>query len=236
VSFTGTDATSGLGDCSSATYSGPDTGTASVSGTCKDVAGNVGTATYGFAYDATPPTLAKVTAKHGNRNILLRWTDSPDVQVVQVTRSNGSGPAKTVYSGTGKSFRDKGLRPGAKYAYTVTASDPAGNAATQKLTTTATGRLISPAPGEHIGSPPRLTWLPVKGASYYNVQLFRGSRILSAWPAHASFQLPRRWVYQGHHYRLRPGVYHWFVWPGFGSLAQARYGRMVGGSSFAYGR
>jgi hypothetical protein len=237
VSFAGSDATSGLaGACSATTYSGPDTGNASVAGTCTDNAGNVGRAAYGFSYDATPPTLANVTAQHGNRNVLLGWTASPDTKVVQVTRSKGSGPAKTIFSGTAAAFRDKGLTPGAKYKYTVTAFDVAGNTAVQTLTATATGRLINPVPGEHVSAPPRLAWLPVKGATYYNIQLFRGSRILSAWPAHASFQLPRKWVYRGHHYRLRPGIYHWYVWPGFGSLAQARYGRMVGGSSFAYGR
>ncbi len=75
----------------------------------------------------------------------------------------------------------------------------------------------------------------MKGASYYNVQLIRGGRILSAWPKQAHFKLPRRWVYQGHHYRLRPGVYHWYVWPGFGRLARAHYGRMIGSSAFVYG-
>ena len=82
VSFAGSDATSGLaGGCSSTTYSGPDNGNASVAGTCTDNAGNVGHAAYGLAYDATPPTLAKVTAKHGDRSVLLGWKASPDTQV-----------------------------------------------------------------------------------------------------------------------------------------------------------
>ena len=176
-----------------------------------------------------------MTAKHGDRSVLLGWTASPDTQVVQVTRSRGSGPSKMIYRGTAASFRDKGLRPGAKYQYTVTAFDPAANAAAQTLAVTATGRLINPVPGQRVSSPPRLAWLPVKGASYYNVQLIRGKLIFSAWPKRASLKLPRRWVYQGHHYRLRSGVYRWYVWPGFGRLAQANYGRMVGGSSFVYG-
>jgi hypothetical protein len=236
VSFAGSDATSGLAvaGCSSATYSGPDTGNAAVAGTCTDNAGNVGRATYGFSYDATPPSLAKVTATHGYRSIRLSWTASPDTQVVQVTRSRSSSPSKLVYSGTASAFRDKGLRPGAKYRYTVTAFDPAANPASKALAVTATGRLINPFPGERVSSRPRLAWLPVKGATYYNVQLIRGGRILSAWPRHAHFKLPRRWVYQGYHYGLRRGVYHWYVWPGFGRLAQAHYGRMVGSSAFVY--
>jgi hypothetical protein len=233
VSFAGGDGTSGMGGCSSTTYSGPD-GNATVAGTCTDNAGNVRHATYGLSYDATPPSLGKVTAKHGNRNVLLGWTTSPDVQVVQVTRSKGSGLLKVIYRGTATSFRDKGLRPGAKYEYTVTAFDPAANSTSRTLKVTATGRLVNPVPGGRVTSPPRLAWLPVKGASYYNVQLIRGGRILTAWPTKASLKLPRRWIYQGHRYTLRQGVYRWYVWPGFGPRAQARYGRMVGGSSFVY--
>jgi len=234
VSFAGSDATSGLARCSSTTYSGPDNGNASVAGTCTDNAGNVGSATYGFSYDATPPSLAKVTAKHGDRNVLLGWTASPDVRAVQVMRSRGSGPNKLIFNGTGAAFRDKGLRPGAQYHYTVSVFDVAANSATQARTVTATGRLINPVPGERVSARPHLAWLPVKGASYYNVQLIRGKRILSAWPTHARFKLPRSWVYQGHRYRLRPGVYRWYVWPGLGARAQGHYGRMLGGSTFVY--
>jgi hypothetical protein len=235
VSFAGSDATSGLAGCSSATYSGPDNGNASVAGTCTDNAGNVGHATYGFSYDSTAPSLGSVTAKHGNRSVLLGWTASPDTRAVQVARSRGSGPAKTIYRGTAAAFSDKGLRPGARYRYTVTAFDVAGNSAAQALTVTATGRLINPVPGQRISSPPRLAWLPVKRASYYNVQLIRGKLIFSSWPKRASLKLPRSWVYQGHRHRLRSGVYRWYVWPGFGRLSQAKYGRMVGRSSFVYG-
>ena len=157
----------------------------------------------------------------------------PDTQVTQVTRAPGSGTSR-VYRGTA-ARSTRGLRPGAKYHYTVTAFDAAASSTAQTLRVTATGRLINPAPGEHVSSPPRLAWVPVKDASYYNVLLIRGVRILSASPTHASLKLPRRWVYQGHRYRLRPGVYRWYVWPGFGRLAQAHYGRILGGSSFVYG-
>jgi hypothetical protein len=226
-----------MASCSSTTYSGPDSGNASVSGTCRDNAGNVGRGVYGFSYDATPPTVGSVTAKHGNRTVLLSWTASSDTKISQVTRTGGSGgTGAVVYRGTGDAFRDKGLRVGAKYQYTVTAFDRAANTAVKTLAVTATGRLINPVPGERVTSAPRLVWLPVKGASYYNVQLIHGKRIFSAWPTRASFKLPRSWVYHGHRYRLRPGVYRWYVWPGYGKLAQAQYGRRLGGSSFLYAK
>ena len=41
VAVSGTDATSGIASCANPTYSGPDSGSASVSGTCTDNAGNV---------------------------------------------------------------------------------------------------------------------------------------------------------------------------------------------------
>ena len=42
------------------TYAGPDNASAQVSGTCTDVAGNVGSAALALAYDATPPQLLKL--------------------------------------------------------------------------------------------------------------------------------------------------------------------------------
>jgi len=53
----GTDATSGIASCTTpAAYSGPDSGSASVSASCKDNAGNTGNGSFSFMYDATPPT------------------------------------------------------------------------------------------------------------------------------------------------------------------------------------
>jgi hypothetical protein len=77
-----------------------------------------------------------------------------------------------------------------------------------------------------------LRWTPVLGASYYNVQLYRGGeKVLSAWPTRTSLQLTRRWSYNGHR-RLRPGTYYWYVWPGFGPRAATRYGPEIGRRKF----
>jgi hypothetical protein len=233
VSFTfaGTDATSGIASCSSLTYSGPDNAKAAVAGTCTDKAGNVGHAVYRFAYDSTPPTISSLSAEHGNRSVLLSWKTSVGTQVTQVTRG-GTSPHKVVYRGTGVGVRDTGLRVGARYTYTVTAVDEAGNTSNATLAVTATGPLTSPVPGQTVSSRPQLTWLPVKGATYYNVQLYRGGRILSRWPKRTSLTLPTSWTYQGHHHRLSGGSYRWYVWPGFGKKSQAHYGRLLGSSSF----
>jgi hypothetical protein len=75
---------------------------------------------------------------------------------------------------------------------------------------------------------PRLEWRSVPGARYYNVQLFRGHRkILSAWPVGTHLKLRASWTFKGRRYRLTPGRYNWYAWPGFGSRSEHRYGRMI---------
>ena len=236
VAFSGSDATSGVASCSSAPYSGPDNAAASVAGTCTDYAGNTARAALSFRYDATPPKLRKVRVRNINRGVVLRWAASSDTQFTQVDRSASVRSAKTttIYRGPAKKYRDRHLRVGVRYHYTVTAFDQAGNSATRKLTVVGTGPLLSPVPGARVKSPPRLVWTPVKGASYYNVQLIRGHKVMSAWPTKAQLKLPRSWTYKGHRYRLQRGLYRWYVWPGFGRLSAGRFGHRLGGSSFVF--
>jgi hypothetical protein len=236
VSFSGTDATSGLAGCSSGGYAGPDNPNAAIAGNCRDNAGNVGGAWFSFRYDATPPSVSSITAKNGNRRIDLRWKASPDTQLVEVTRAPGIGGAgaSVVYRGPAASYRDTRLKVGQRYHYVVTAIDPAANQAAKSFAVTATGALLSPAPSAKIAKPPLLVWAPKRGASYYNLQLMRGGKILSVWVTRPRFQLRRSWVFSGRRYRLRPGVYRWYVWPGFGLFSAGRYGRLLGGSSFVY--
>jgi hypothetical protein len=59
VEFSGNDVTSGIDSCSTVNYTGPDTATASVNGTCTDKAGNSSLAgSFSFKFDSTPPTAA----------------------------------------------------------------------------------------------------------------------------------------------------------------------------------
>jgi hypothetical protein len=221
VSFSGADATSGLASCSSATYGGPDYSAAVVGGTCRDNAGNVATATVSLKYDATPPSVGYIRTKAWNRSADISWQASPDTRLVEVSRAPGVNGADSsvVYQGTATSFRDAGLTPARKYTYMVTVIDEAA--------------LLIPAPAQLVTSPPRLTWTPTKRARYYNVQMVvRGRRVFSAWPKTTSLQLPRTWVNDGRRYRLRPGLYRWYVWPGFGRQAANRYGPRLGGSTF----
>src|SRR5581483_10180472 len=68
VAFAGTDPTSGIAGCTSATYSGPDSGSASVAGSCRDNAGNVGTTTTTIRYDATPPAVTATPSRKADAN------------------------------------------------------------------------------------------------------------------------------------------------------------------------
>ncbi|MGZ4332863.1 MAG: hypothetical protein ACXVRJ_01130 [Gaiellaceae bacterium] len=232
--FSGSDATSGIAACSSATYSGPDNPDKVLTGSCTDKAGNVGSGSVRLKYDSTPPTLSKLIATPGNRSLDLSWLASPDTTVVDVSRTSSAPDVKAglVYSGTGASFRDTRLKVGARYRYTVTAIDQAGNSVSKTIAVTATGALLQPTPAQRISRPPMLRWTRVKKAAYYNVQLVRGKKILSAWPASNHFQVPQSWVFHGHRYRLHRGVYRWYVWPGFGRLSVDRYGSVLGSSSF----
>ena len=77
----------------------------------------------------------------------------------------------------------------------------------------------------------------VPGATYYNVQLFRGNRkVLSVWPRQARFQLRAAWRFGGSSHRLTPGRYHWYVWPGFGRVSASRYGKRAASRDFVLTR
>ena len=86
-------------------------------------------------------------------------------------------------------------------------------------------------------APPTLMWVPTKGAAYYNVQLFRGARkIFSAWPVDDRFRLAANWQYEGRRIRLTPGLYRWYVFPGFGTLREAKYGPALAGARSSWSR
>jgi hypothetical protein len=239
VTFGGTDVISGIEACSQVTYAGPDNANASIAGMCRDWAGNVSPASFPLKYDATPPTLGAFSVKPANRKAHLRWKAPDDAASVQLVRAPGrNGAAESVvFSGTALSrgFVDRGLHPGRNYGYRLTATDAAANQAAKTLEFLARGALLFPAPGERVTRPPLLVWEKVRGARYYNVILVRGRRIFSAWPLRARLRLPRAWTYHGRRYKLRPGTYSWYVWPGRGPLSAGQYGKSLGGSTFTFG-
>lgn len=254
VEFIGTDATSGVGSCADdVTYGGPDVRKAAISGTCTDKAANTSSAAaYELSYDAKPPGLERLRAKPRKTEIALSWQASKDADAFTLTRRPGlkGSRSSTLYTGGEHRFVDKKVVKGVKYLYTLTASDEAGNETVNGLrartgagsrTTTshsvATPALQRPVEGARVAAPPLLDWTAVRGATYYNVQLFRnGKKVLTAWPGSTSFHLARSWRFDGRAERLTPGRYRWYVWPGFGSRAAGDFGKLVGTRTFVVTR
>ena len=51
-------------------------------------------------------------------------------------------------------------------------------------------------------------------------------------PSSQRYTLKKSWKYRGRSYKLGPGRYEWYVWPGFGQRAAANYGVLLGVRSF----
>ena len=235
VTFSGTDGRgSGISSCTApVAYAGPDSAKATISGGCVDAAGNHASASASLQYDSTAPKLANVAVSVVSRSATLSWR-APAGTAVSITRTPGIGKkrAPVVYHGHASSFRDTHLQAGVTYRYQLAATDAAGNTADTAVAALVP-MLYAPAAGARVKVGDLLAWAPVKGASYYNVQIYRGSRkVLSAWPKQPRLKLPRTWSFGGRPDRLAPGRYRWYVWPGRGRLQAAHYGRLLGGSSF----
>jgi HYR domain len=192
------------------------------------------------AVDRIPPdNVSALRAERGDARVRLRWRrpPTPDFERVEILRSeNQVGAAQTrVFRGSETTFLDRALVNGTAYRYVVVSYDRAGNrspgvaiVATPKAT-----MLLKPLEGARISRAPTLTWARARGATYYNVQLYRGvHKALSIWLERTSFKIKRQWTFAGRRERLRPGFYRWYVWPGIGDPALGNYGPMLGESSF----
>ncbi|MGH3002035.1 MAG: hypothetical protein ACRDM1_05135 [Gaiellaceae bacterium] len=137
VTFAGADATSGIASCTSATYGGPDSGSASVVGTCRDNAGNVSApASFAIKYDSTPPSVSAAAARPPDAN---GWFDHP-VAVSFSGSDGGSGigscTGNTTYGGPdsgaasvgGSCVDQAGNRASASFALKYDATPPTATA------------------------------------------------------------------------------------------------------------
>jgi hypothetical protein len=231
------DATSGLAECPIVTYGGPDSGAVSVTGTCRDRAGNAASRSFALSFDATPPLLTKLSASGGDRRVMLHWATTGGATSVVVIRSPGIGgaPSSVVFRGSGAEFVDGQVVNDKRYAYEVRVADAAGNVRSRTLTAVPGPRLIAPAAGAVVKArkPPVLRWTAIRRADYYNVQLYRnGRKILSVWPTRATLKLKHRWRFDGRRERFTSGEYRWLVWPGLGARAKADYGDRIGVRKF----
>jgi hypothetical protein len=86
ISWHGVDPTSGIASCTTpVTYSGPDTRTASASGSCTDNAGNSAAGTLQFSYDDSPPTTVATPSRSPNADgwfkapLSIAWSGSDPI-------------------------------------------------------------------------------------------------------------------------------------------------------------
>jgi hypothetical protein len=99
ISWSGTDATSGIDSCTAPlTYSGPDNGNASSGGHCTDHAGNTASPpALSFRYDATPPSATALPSRPPdaggwyNHRLTVDWSGSDPVSGISSCSSYAYG-------------------------------------------------------------------------------------------------------------------------------------------------
>jgi hypothetical protein len=195
--------------------------------------------------DPPPARVTNVRVVPGNGTLRLTWRPPADADVARYVafRSERSGPEVQVYNGASPSFTDRGLTNGVEYRYVVVAYDRAGHRSVGVAVTGVPRRsmLLRPQDRARVRAGQVFTWRAVSSARYYNFQLFRVLRsggverlqkVMSAWPVATRFRLRASWRFEGRKYRLVAGTYRWFVWPGFGVRADARYGVVLGERTF----
>ena len=240
----------GISPCASPqTYAGLGDGSHTFQVQAVDPAGNADStpASYSWQIQGVGPETIDHTAPGkvrrlkrtvGYRILKLTWKKPPDADFdhvrVFVSTSPKSLPRTVVYRGKSTKYANKRFKNGLYYRYSVVSYDRADNASRGAQAVVPPSVLLrSPRDGRVVHSPPRLLWSAVAKATFYNVQLYDGSRkVLSAWPNKAKLKLARRWAYAGHSFQLRKGLYHWYVWPAFGPRAKSRYGQLLGQGTF----
>ena len=189
--------------------------------------------------DTTPPgTVLGLRRDVRYGHLTLAWTlptdsDFDHVEVLRSRSAKGAAGA-VVYEGSAAVYTEKRFRNGTYYRYEIRTYDHSGNVSPGVTVVVPPSVLLrSPRDGATVRVPPLLRWAGVPHASYYNVQVYRGSqKVLSAWPETAKLKMRRSWVYQGHRFPFRKGVYRWWVWPAFGPRSKAAYGRLLGTGRF----
>jgi hypothetical protein len=195
-------------------------------------------AVWSWTVDTTPPAALRQRVDVGYSRLVLRWgalrtQDANHVVVLRATDPKKQ-PTRTVYSGSASSYVDARFENGVYHRYRLVASDAAGNSSPSvDVVVEANALLLAPKEDARLRAPTILRWRAVRKATFYNAQLWLGSKkVLSAWPRSPRLKITRSWSYLGHRYQLKPGRYTWYVWPSFGPLKLGRYGQLLGAGHF----
>jgi hypothetical protein len=87
-----------------------------------------------------------------------------------------------------------------------------------------------PSSASKVGGPtaPVFSWVAVRGATYYDFELFRGAeRVFTGRPRQPRLTLPSTWTYAGRRFSRAPGSYRWLVRPVFHANTKTRYGPAI---------
>jgi hypothetical protein len=134
ISWSGTDATSGIDSCSTAvTYGGPDTTGATRTGSCTDMAGNSSSDALVVRYDATAPTAVTATPARGtdhdgwyNHPLRIDWSGGDAMSgIASCISRTYSGPDDVNASASGNCTDAAGNVSTASLAFAYDASGPA---------------------------------------------------------------------------------------------------------------
>ena len=203
--------------------------------------GNLSQASYAWTVDLTPPAaLAGLAVRARNRVVTLTWAKPADADYnrVRIWRRRISSTAwkRLADRFTATSFSDRTVTNHVIYRYRVTTLDAAGNIAAPLEVNARPSPVFAPAWGAVVHRPPLIDWTSVRRATYYNMQLWRhGRKILSVWPFDSRYRVRSTWVFRGKRYSLSEGPVTVYVWPGFGPKAAARYGGVLGWTTFKIG-
>lgn len=189
-----------------------------------------------------PPKPAGFDLRGGDRRVVATWANPRvgDFAFVRIVRS--ASPGKVVYQGRKTHFRDRKVRNGKRYKYTIQAFDKAGNRSGKaKRVVRPRDPLFRPREGARIKvkNPPLFVWQRDRSARSYNLQLFRWQarakrwvKIQSVFPTRNRYQLPRRWRCAGEcdlkRAKFTQGLYSVHVWPWYGT----RFGPKIGSNTF----
>ena len=182
-----------------------------------------------------PQRCARLPPRKGGK-VKLAWKKPADNDVVRyaVVRNKKRAPKSlrdgdAIYSGKAPKATVS-QKAGSTAWYAVFALDAAANVskgATVEVEQPWPGPLY-PGSGAALDGAVKLRWDGVKGAAYYNIQIFDGKkRVAISWPTKTSYSVPGSALKKGHRYT-------WYVWPGFGALAKAQYGALIGKATFKY--
>jgi hypothetical protein len=204
--------------------------------------GNVSESSHMWLVDTAPPLAVRgLAASFGSGWIGLSWRKHTDIDFSRVVVwRKRAGTAHWVRIATERrrtSLRDPDVRNDVRYVYALRSIDRVGNRSPSAKVKARASKILKPAYDALRDSPPRVDWMPVRKATYFNMQVWReGRKVLSVWPQRSSYRLRARWTYGGRRYSLGVGRYLVYVWPGFGPKSAVRYGSLLGWTAFRIGR